>query len=382
MVDSAAELADSDVDYEEDNYESNLEIEGEDPAENIIDPFDPERIRIRTTTVLIQQLVSRISYEEIDLTPDFQRLRNIWNPQRKSRLIESLLLKIPIPVFYVAADDQDDWSVVDGVQRMSTINDYVTGEFNLQRLEYLTQFNGLAHSELPRGMQRRISETELVVNVIEPGTPAEVMFNVFLRINTGGMRLNGQEIRHAIHPGPVRSYLRHLAETEEFMEATGRTINPKRMDDRECVLRFLAFHTKSWEKYDPGRLDVYLGQTMERINKMPPRRRRRLTRDFKKAMCAAHAIFGENAFRKPSTRKAGRSKISRALFEVWSVQLARCSEAELEELIAQRREIKKRFKRLIEEDDDFDRSISSSTGTTWRVHKRFEAIEELVREFV
>ena len=382
MVNLAVETADTEADPEDDNYQSELELEGEDPAENIIDPFDPGHIRIRTSTLLIQQLVSRISYNEIDLTPDFQRLRGIWNPKRKSRLIESLLLKIPIPVFYVAADDQDNWSVVDGLQRMSTINDYVTGQFSLQRLEYLTQFNGVAHGELPRGMQRRISETELVVNVIEPGTPEEVMLNVFLRINTGGMMLNGQEIRHAIHPGPVRDYLRNLAESEEFMVATGGTIPTKRMEDRECILRFLAFHVEPWAEYDTGGLDGYLGQTMERINRMTPQRRKRLARDFKKAMCAAHAIFGDNAFRNPSTSKSGRSKISRALFEVWSVRLARCSRAEIDELAKRRREVRESFKRLIEEDDDFDRSISYSTGTVWRVHKRFEAVEELVQEFI
>ena len=132
-------------------------------------------------------------------------MRGIWDNQRKSRLIESLLLRIPIPVFYVAANEDEKWAVVDGLQRISSIHDYVTGVFPLKRLEYREEFNGQRYDLLPRAMQRRISETQLVVNVIEPGTPPEVMFNIFRRINTGGMTLNGQEIRHALHPGPVRS---------------------------------------------------------------------------------------------------------------------------------------------------------------------------------
>ena len=222
--------------------ESGLEVEKEDPQEKITDPFDPEQIKIRTTPLLVEQLISRINYKEIDLAPDFQRLWGIWNDERKSRLIESLLLRIPIPVFYVAADEADTWSVVDGVQRMSTMYDFVTGKFPLKRLEYLTWLDGQQHDELPRPMQRRISETSLIVNVIEPGTPPEVMFNVFLRINTGGMTLNGQEIRHALHPGPIRKYLKELAQSSEFKKATRYSIKESRMADRECVLRFLAFH--------------------------------------------------------------------------------------------------------------------------------------------
>ena len=137
------------------------------------------------------------------LRPDFQRLAGIWDNTRKSRLIESLLLRIPIPVFYVAADENEIWSVVDGVQRISTIYDYVTDKFRLSRLEYLKKLEGALYTGLPRQMQRRINETQFVVNVIEPGTPPEVMFNIFRRINTGGMALNGQEIRHALHAGPV-----------------------------------------------------------------------------------------------------------------------------------------------------------------------------------
>ena len=117
-------------------------------------------------------------------------------------------------------------------------------------------------------MQRRISETQLIFNVIEPGTPPEVMFNVFLRINTGGMTLNGQEIRHALNPGPVREYLKVLAQSGEFTEATSNSIKEIRMADRECVLRFLAFHIEPWEEYAAKGLDGYLGGIMGKINRI------------------------------------------------------------------------------------------------------------------
>ena len=367
--------------YDSSENDDGLEVEREDTQEEITHPFNPEKIKIRTTNILIGQLVLRIEYKEIDLAPDFQRMSGIWNHRRKSRLIESLLLSIPIPVFYVAADEEDNWSVVDGIQRMTTINDYVVGKFALGQLEYLTHLNGRKHDQLPRPMQRRINETQLVVNVIEPGTPDEVMFNVFLRINTGGMTLNGQEIRHALNPGPVRNYLKKLAESKEFTTATNDSVKSTRMGDRECVLRFLAFHMEPWENYAANDLDGYLGHAMKKVNEMRSEDRDALAEDFKKAMCAGFDIFGEEAFRKPRGENNRRRPVSRALFDSWGVQLARCSPEQIAILIERREDVQERFK-LLTEDAEFNNVISASTGTPARVRRRFQAIKDLVGEVV
>ena len=360
--------------------DTSVEVEQEDSRERITHPFDPEKIKIRTVNIVVEQLVSRIRYEEIDLSPDFQRLRGIWREERKSRLIESLLLRIPIPLFYVAADKSETWSVVDGIQRMSTIYDYVAGKFALTQLEYLTWLDGRRHDDLPRPMQRRISETQLVVNIIEPGTPAEVMFNIFLRINTGGMTLNGQEIRHAVHPGTARSYLKELADSSEFRNATAGSVNPMRMADRECVLRFLAFHIEPWEQYSTNNLDGYLGSIMVYISNMNSQELDLLTADFNKAMRAALEIFAEDAFRKPRGPTGRRRPTNRALFETWSVQLARCSQDQINRLVKRRKDVRRLFVRLMAEDDEFDRAVSYSTGAPRRVRKRFRAVQQLVEE--
>ena len=254
-------LPGSAVDNEQD---SGLEIEQEESADSVvIKPFNPEKIKVRTVNVVVDQMVSRIDHDEIDLAPNFQRKAGIWDNKRKSRLIESLLLRIPIPVFYVASDENERWSVVDGLQRTSTIHNYVKNNFPLNQLEYLDLDKRL-YKNLSRPLQRRISETQLIVNVIESGTPEEVMFNIFRRINTGGMMLNGQEIRNALHPGPIREYLEKLAETDEFLTATDHSIKTHRMADRECILRFLAFHVEPWERYSANDLDGYLGNTMKK----------------------------------------------------------------------------------------------------------------------
>lgn len=367
-------LTGSEVNVDQD---SGLEHEQEDSSE-IIRPFNPEKIKIRTAHIVVDQIISRIKHNEIDLAPDFQRMPNIWNDKRKSWLIESLLLNIPIPVFYVAANKKNNWSVIDGVQRVSTIYAYTMNRFHLTHLEYLMKFNGCLHENLPRSMKRRISETELVVNVIEPETPEEVMFNIFRRINTGGMILNGQEIRHALYPDPVRTYLKELVETEEFLKATDSSIKKDRMIDRECVLRFLAFYIDSWEQYADNDLDGYLGAAMGKINRMDSQERNILSDNFKRSMRTAVAIFGKDAFRKRYDPNRAQHPINKALFEAWSVVLAHRSDDEIAALVKNRELVISQFSSLLKHDRNFHQAISDATGLPSRVKKRFQTIEELI----
>lgn len=270
--------------------------------------------------------------------------------------------------------------MVDGLQRTSTIHTYVTGGYGLTQLEYLTKLDGYYYNDLPRSMQRRISETQLVVNVIESGTPKEVMFNIFRRINTGGMMLKPQEIRHALHPDPIRTYLKDLVETEEFLQATDNSIKPDRMADRECVLRFLAFHIEPWERYSTNNdLDSYLWLTMEKINAMDSSERDHYFVDFKKAMRAACHIFEKDAFRKRYDINEKRHPISKALFEAWSVGLARLSNEDINILVKNRENIIARFMSLMNDDWEFGTAISYSTGDPSRIRKRFQSIDELIK---
>ena len=363
----------------EDDEQIGVEDEPVDAGISIDRPFEPERIKVRTESRVVEQIVSRIAHGEIDLAPDFQRLRGVWDVVRKSRLIESLLLRIPLPVFYVAADADENWAVVDGLQRMSTIDDFVAGRFKLKGLEYLTPFDDKAFTDLPRSMRRRINESHLLIHIIDAGTPEEVMFNIFSRINTGGVRLNGQEIRHALNKGAVREFLRDLANEESFKVATRGTVSPQRMADRECALRFLAFRIDPWEKYSSSDLDGFLGAAMRKINAMSVSEREALRADFNRSMWAAYDIFKGDAFRK-RYHQAGRSNpVSKALFEAWSVQLARCSDSDLQILKERSDQVREAFIQLMVTNREFDVAISYSTGARQRVETRFSAIQDLVR---
>jgi len=199
-------------------------IEAEQPSsgfEHIREPFDPEKIDVTTRSMTLDLVVKRLVEREIDLMPDFQRRAGIWDQRRKSQLIESMLLRIPLPVFYMAAKEDESWSVVDGLQRLTTLKEFVVDKsLALDGLEFLSSFDGKHFAELSRQMQRRVLETEVTLHVIQPGTPPAVMFNIFKRINTGGMPLSPQEIRHALLLGRSTRLLKELAESEDFKEAT------------------------------------------------------------------------------------------------------------------------------------------------------------------
>ncbi len=361
---------------------SQLEKEQEETSLITTHPFDPALIRIQTTPALIDGIIKRIKHREIDLAPEFQRKARLWPVENKSRLIESLLLKIPLPVFYVAADDNDCWSVVDGIQRLTTIFDFVENKFPLRGMEYLTQLNDQTFQTLPRTFQRRIEETSLAMNVILAGTPEEVMINIFKRINTGGMPLSAQEVRNALYKGKVRELLKTLAESPELSAAATGPVNDNRMGAQELVLRFLAFYTQPWQEYVAQNfsLDRFLNYVMPRLNHLSNDEINQLKHVFCQTMAVAQAIFDDNAFRKPKSPVGGRSPINRALFETWGVTLALRSAEEQAILIAKKQQLQDAFMQLVSTNPVFYTAISSSTGAPARVETRFTGIEQLIQD--
>lgn len=351
-------------------------------------PFDPNRIRVKKIDPTVSNLMEKLKADEIDLAPEFQRKKGIWDPGKRCRLIESLLIRIPLPAFYLdelppkpGCDER--YAVIDGVQRLTAlehfINDKTDNRLRLENLEFLTQLEGKTFDELDRALQRRILSAQFVAYVIEQGTPDDAKLNIFKRINTGGLSLTPQEIRHAMNPGPVRKFLENLVSMPEFVAAIGKTAAKmsQRMDDRECAIRFLAFIDDGVSSYKTSDtdLDGFLNIAMIRINAMSDRERETLAARFRRVMVHAPLCFGRHAFRKPTV--GGR--FNKALFEATTVVLDERSDTELGTLA-------QRHTRLIDvyrsalEDPQILASVTSSTGDPTRVDRRFSALRGVVTE--
>ena len=366
-------------------------VEQELPSETgndlqIAEPFNPDDIDVTTRSMTIDLLLSRIRSKAIDLEPDFQRRRGIWTDRQQSRLIESLLLRIPLPTLYAAEDEEEDWAIVDGIQRLTTITRFIDPEaidetpLKLIGMEYLGEsFNGKLFDDLPARLKRRLRETELVVHVIRHGTPQEVKFNIFARINTGGMPLSAQELRHALIPGKAREYLARLAALPAFKQATTYSIRDERMADREMVLRYLAFSMTRPEEFRAYDFDRFLGDAMRRINSLGNDELEGLEHGFMRAMDSAREIFGQDAFRKRYRETDGRFPINKALFETIAVSLANLSESERERCIFRHEEVRRRMMEAMQ-DRDFDSAISQGTGDIGKVRKRFEMVSRIFKD--
>lgn len=357
-----------------------VELEDTSSAEKITEPFDPTLIRVETKPMTIDLLLARMQEHELDLTPGFQRKGGIWKDEAQSRLIESILIRIPLPAFYMDATDENRWLVVDGLQRLTTLKRFVLDKkLRLCGLEFLVQLHGKTFGDLPRNFQRRIFETQVTVYLIEKGTPSGVKFNIFKRINTGGLPLSAQEIRHALNQGKVTDFLERLANSGEFKEATANSIRDDRMADRECVLRFLAFTITPYTEYKVNDFDSFLNDRMAEINKMSDQKLENLEWQFFRAMQAMFTIFEKDAFRKPRKGNIPRYPINKALFESWSVNIGQLDDHQVQQLTEKKEILKEKFLNLMN-DREFDSAISQGTGNINKVKHRFSAIEQLIGE--
>jgi Protein of unknown function DUF262 len=341
--------------------------------------YDPDEINIFTREPTIEQLLRRINEEALDLAPDFQRHANIWKNDAKSRLIESILIRIPLPAFYIDATDEDKWLVVDGLQRLSALKQFMSDKkLMLCGLEYLLNLEGKNYDEIGRRYQRRIEETQVTVYLIEKGTPPEVKYNIFKRINTGGLPMSPQELRHALNPGKATKFLAKLALLQEFQQVTKLSkLRKMRMDDREFILGFLAFTLTSYKNYQSEKRNLFLSKALSKINNMSEHELKVIEDNFKKAMVAAWKIFGKNAFRKISQHQTKMFPINKALFEVWSVNLSLLSDEQLEILKQQKEQLIEKFRNYVDSDRDFLTSISQAAE---KIEYRFMIIEKIIQE--
>ena len=344
-------------------------------------PFDPTKINIETKTPSLDTLIKRILHGTVQLNTEsyFQRQDDLWDKVKQSRLIESILIRFPLPAFFFDATDDNNWLVVDGLQRLSSIRNFcVNKTLKLTNLEFLSHLNGKSWDDLSGDLQRVIEESQVFIYKIMPGTPTDVKFNIFKRINTGGLILEPQEIRHALFQGKPSRFMAELGRNLAFVRATEGKIKTHRMLDRDFANRFLCFYLFGYQSYLPD-LDTFMSKAMASINDKTEDELLKIQDDFTKAMDLAHSIFGRTAFRKVLYMDNKLPPINKAIFDAIATQFALLNDADRETLNLRRTVFKDSLQDLLKTDVDFFLSVSSSTGDRNRVNYRHRTIERLIR---
>lgn len=360
------------------------DIEAEDLGESVISrPYDPEKIRVDHQIVNLGAILEMLEFDEIDLMPDFQREGGLWNDTKQSQLIESILLGLPLPSFYFSVDKETNkWQVVDGLQRLSTLKAFwVDKSLQLTGLEFLESYLGKDFNDLSRADYRKISSFKINQYVIDKETPKEVKFLIFKRVNTGGLILTPQEMRHALNQGKPAEVIKRLSLNENFKLATNYRLSNKRQEDRDFVNRFVAFYLNGYEDNYEGELDSFLNHGMAMIDDLSASELRALELDFDLSMSTCVQIFEDDCFRKRYSIYDNRKPISKAVYDAVSVNVAWLSGEDMDILIENGQEFREGFISLCNE-DEFNSAISSSTGQKQKVKYRFDKIKELIEQTI
>ena len=367
------------ADNSRDDDMDKIEVTDNDIGEqnNITSPFSTKDIKVTSMPILLPSLIERYEEKAI-IIPDFQRKSGLWNLNKMSRLIESILLKLPLPTFYFDVSDPDKWLVVDGLQRLSAMDKFfIKQDFKLRNLEFLTDFNGKKYADFDKSIQRTIKETAFMTYQIEAQTPKEVRYSIFNRINTGGLILTAQEIRQALNQaGDGVKFLASVVAKDEFIKIVG--VSNQRMGGQELVLRFIAFQIleDALFKTMPQFLDLAMGE----IDKKDENELKELEGKLVQTLKFSEEILGENHRFSRSIVDGNKNKlVNLSLFDVLTVCF---NEIENKDLFKKNKTyFINKFKELLKDDSsDFLPSITKGTSGKKAKETRFRVIRELIQE--
>jgi hypothetical protein len=400
-------IADNDSEIQEKLDELFLQIieqeqsgtENTETGEIPVSPYDPDAIKVHTKQFSIKLIYDMIEAQDIDLNPDFQR-NFVWDNAMKSRLIESILLRIPLPMFYFSEDNEGKITVVDGLQRLTTIKEFMDNKFPLKKLEYLDESCGDCYytdknkdgtnnnlKAIDAKYFRWFNMTQFTINVIDPASPSKVKYDIFRRINTGGKPLNNQEIRNCLASRNVRKLLTEMTSLTQFKLASLNSIKSTRMEDQEVALRFICFYNYFMENNNldsyNGNMEITLDDLVENLNKKSYSEMSVYVHYYKTAMSNASHLFGRYAFRKilPKHMIKGASKqlINKALFVSTSVILSQYPDEKIRlnnssEILAEKLAIK------IESDQLFYNFLSFGTNGKANLQYVFTTMQSLITD--
>lgn len=347
------------------------EVEGLDPESGSWGDYPIDALLIRHENRTIHDVIRRIDQGTYVMDPDFQR-DFIWPEDKQSKLIESVIMRIPLPVFYMAEDQEGRMVVVDGLQRLSTFKRFVTDELKL-RLKDRKELNGKGFSELGSKLQNRVEDCNLIFYIIDSKVPERARLDIFERVN-GGVPLTRQQMRNCLFMGKATRFLKEEAQTKAFLDATGRSLNRKTMRDREFVNRFCAFQLLGLDEYR-GDMDDFLAKCLRHMNKLNEDELSRLSLELRRSLRNNYMVFNQHAFRKHTPNQDRRVVLNASFWDVMSTGLSHYAESQVRDCMEPLREAT--YQLL--SDNEFDTAITYGPNDARKVRRRFEMTRKVLQ---
>jgi hypothetical protein len=353
-------------------------IEGLDTAldADLISKNQPEypidTLMIRTESRTVHDVLRRIERGDYIMDPDFQR-DFVWTEDKQSKLIESVLMRIPLPVFYFAENEDGKHVVVDGLQRITTLDRFVNNQFRL-RLRDAPELNGKRFDDLPVKLRNRIEDCNLTLYLIDAKVGERIRLDIFERVNNGEP-LTRQQMRNCLFNGNATQFLKEQAKSKLFVLATGKSLNVDQMRDREFVNRFCAFHLLGYKSYR-GDMDDFLAQALKKMNQMNEDELTQLGSVFTKSLQVNYKLFEQHSFRKFTEKNKNRSVLNASLWDVLSTAFVPYFDNDID---AKHNQIFDAVRELFQE-SEFNSAITISTNDTKKVYYRFERFHSLLAE--
>ncbi|ASC69995.1 uncharacterized protein XM38_009250 [Halomicronema hongdechloris C2206] len=365
---------------EQSPIESELIIDHTDDDSPLDVAPDKRRVKTEKQDLPVETLVSWVNRGKLNLQPDFQR-NFVWDSGKASRLIESLLLEIPIPVIYLSEETNRTYSVVDGQQRLTSICSFVNGtfpsgqDFRLSGLKVLTELNRKSFSNLSLELQEEILNFTLRLIIIEQESDPDVKFEVFERLNLGAEKLNDQEVRNCVYRGNYNELLQELAQNPHMLKIMRSEHPHPRMADRQLILRFFAMWRNTHHNYKSP-FKRFLNTEMECHRQLKDPELEKMRAVFESSIAMADAVFGEHACRRFNVGNAynpnGDWESKRLNVALWDTLLYTFSYYTREQMLPIADRVREEFLDLMTYDKTFVEYISSSTDKPERLQYRAE----------
>ena len=325
----------------------------------------------------LETLVKKINKKTIKLNPDYQR-NHRWEDDVSSRLIESLILNIPVPIIYLSQDiDVDEeidedfsrYSVIDGQQRLTAIYEFFKNKYSLTGLTVLKELNGSTYNNLPPFLIRRLEERTIKCLRIDSTLDSKVKYDIFERLNSGAVKLEPQELRNATCRGPFNSLIKELAKNEDFItiaKLDPQGVRVKKMEDQELVVRFFSLtHNDGYKDYKGG-FKGFLTQKMEVFNKLTLEAIEEIKNNFLKTIKLIRLNMGDEPFAKYRYEGGKLSRMSKFNVSVYDVVIVLYSKVNSGNIsIVSDNQFRELFK-----NDDFFTSIEGSVNDVSKLSKR------------